>query len=190
MNRLVRAVLLFAVAALVSFAASTRTRAQESAVPPGKQDAAKQELPKQDADKKESEEEENPFAPQPAPPLPAGMSGSDANDPRAKLAPGIYDAGEAAMGIKHVLLVKKPDAFQLGTTEAEDPKVQKMLGQLGIGNPAKMAKELQLVVAQLAFANSDLAFQGLDLQGFTRGYPVLFTTRFNDCIHRMTPFKW
>jgi hypothetical protein len=160
MNRLVRAVLLFAVAALVSSAASTRTRAQESAVPPAKQDAAKQEPPKQDADKKESEEEENPFAPQPAPPLPPGMSGSDANDPRAKLAPGIYDAGEAAMGIKHVLLIKKPDAFQLGTAEAEDPKVQKMLGQLGIGNPAKMSKELQLVIAQLAFANSDLAFQG------------------------------
>ena len=160
MNRLVRAVLLFAVAALVSFAASARTSAQESAVPPAKQDAAKQEPPKQDADKKESEEEENPFAPQPAPPLPPGMSGSDANDPRAKLAPGIYDAGEAAMGIKHLLLIKKPDAFQLGTAEAEDPKVQKMLGQLRVGNPAKMPKELQLVIAQLAFANSDLAFQG------------------------------
>ena len=163
MNRLVRAVLFFAVATLVSFAASTRTRAQESTVPPAKQDAAKQEPPKQDADKKESEEEENPFAPQPAPPLPPGMSGSDATDPRAKLAPGIYDAGEAAMGIKHVLLIKKPDAFQLGTTEAEDPKVQKMLGQLGIGNAAKMPKELQLVIAQLAFANSDLAFQGSHL---------------------------
>ena len=160
MNRLVRAVLLFAVAALVSFAASARTSAQESAVPPAKQDAAKQEPPKQDADKKESEEEENPFAPQPAPPLPPGMSGSDANDPRAKLAPGIYDAGEAAMGIKHLLLIKKPDAFQHGTAEAEDPKVQKMLGQLRVGNPAKMPKELQLVIAQLAFANSDLAFQG------------------------------
>jgi hypothetical protein len=160
MNRLVRAVFLFALAALVLFAASAKTTAQESAVPPAKQEAAKQEPPKQDTDKKESEEEENPFAPQPAPPLPPGMSGSDADDPRAKLAPGIYDAGEAAMGIKHVLLIKKPDAFQLGTTDAEDPKVQKMLGQLGVGNPAKMKKELQLVIAQLAFANSDLAFQG------------------------------
>ena len=27
----------------------------------------------------------NPFAPQPAPPLPAGMTGSDANDPRYKV---------------------------------------------------------------------------------------------------------
>src|SRR3954470_2323739 len=49
----------------------------------------------------------NPFAPQPAPPLPAGMTGSDVNDPRAKLMPGMYDAGEAAMGIKHVMLLKK-----------------------------------------------------------------------------------
>ena len=43
------------------------------------------------------------------------MTGSDTNDPRAKLAPGLYNAGEAAMGIKHLQLVKKPDAFQLGT---------------------------------------------------------------------------
>ena len=31
------------------------------------------------------EAEKNPFLPEPAPPLPAGMTGSDANDPRAKL---------------------------------------------------------------------------------------------------------
>src|SRR5215213_2517930 len=55
----------------------------------------------------------NPFAPESAPPLPAGMTGSDANDPRAKLSPGLYDAGEAAMGMKHIMLFKKPDAFQL-----------------------------------------------------------------------------
>src|SRR5688500_2692447 len=54
---------------------------------------------------------ENPFAPEKADPLPAGMIGSDVNDPRAKLTPGLYDAGEAALGLKHVLLVKKPDAF-------------------------------------------------------------------------------
>src|SRR5262249_60108687 len=47
-----------------------------------------------------------------------------------------------------------------GTSEADDPKVQKMIGQLGIGSSAKMPKPLQLVIAQLAFANSDLAFQG------------------------------
>src|ERR1041384_84929 len=56
----------------------------------------------------------NPFAPEPAPPLPAGMVGSDANDPRFKLSPGLYDAGETAMGIRHLMLLKKPDAFQLG----------------------------------------------------------------------------
>src|SRR3989442_10055671 len=67
----------------------------------------------------------NPFAPEPAPPLPAGMTGSDANDPRAKLAPGVYDAGEAAMGIKHLMLLKKPEAFQLGSDDPDNPKVQK-----------------------------------------------------------------
>jgi hypothetical protein len=47
------------------------------------------------------------------------------------------------------------------SADADDPKVQKMLGQLGIGGgAAKMPKPLQLVIAQLAFANSDLAFQG------------------------------
>jgi hypothetical protein len=102
----------------------------------------------------------NPFAPEPAPPLPAGMKGSDANDPRAKLSPGMYDAGETAMGMKHLMLLKKPDAFQLGSDDPENPKVQKTLGQLGISDSSKMPKPLQLVIAQLAFANSDLAFQG------------------------------
>jgi hypothetical protein len=109
---------------------------------------------------KESEEEKNPFAPEPAPPLPPGMTGSDMNDPRYKLTPGLYDAGEASMGLKHVLLFKKPDAFQLRSADPDDPKVQTTLGQLGIGMATKMAKPLQLVIAQLAFANSDLAFQG------------------------------
>jgi hypothetical protein len=108
----------------------------------------------------EDDESKNPFAPQPAPPLPAGMTGADVNDPRFKLTPGLYDAGEAAMGIKHLVLVKKPDAFQLGSAEADDPKVQKTIAQLGIGNSSKMPKPLQLVIAQLAFANSDIAFQG------------------------------
>ncbi|MDQ2855372.1 MAG: hypothetical protein M3R68_03505, partial [Acidobacteriota bacterium] len=87
-------------------------------------------------------------------------TGSDANDPRAKLAPGMYDAGEAAMGIKHLMLLKKPDAFQLGSDDPNSPKVQKALGLLGIGDSSKMPKPLQLVLAQLTFANSDLAFQG------------------------------
>jgi hypothetical protein len=106
------------------------------------------------------EEQADPFAPEPAQPLPAGMTGSDTNDPRANLKPGIYDAGEAAMGIKHLLLVKKPNAFQLGSDNPDDPKVHKTLGLLGIGDTAKIPKPSQLVLAQLAFANSDLAFQG------------------------------
>src|SRR2546423_7625608 len=60
-----------------------------------------------DKDAKKAEGEEgNPFAPEPATALPAGMTGSDTNDPRFKLAPGLYDAGETAMGIEHLLLVK------------------------------------------------------------------------------------
>src|SRR5258706_129811 len=102
----------------------------------------------------------NPFAPAPAPPLPAGMTGSDSADPRAKLTPGMYDAGEAAVGIKHLTLLKKPDAFQLGSDDPDSPQVNKSLGLIGIGDPWKMPKPLKLVLAQLAFANSDLAFQG------------------------------
>jgi hypothetical protein len=103
---------------------------------------------------------ENPFAPEKADPLPPGMMGPDVNDPRAKLAPGFYDAAEAAVGLKHVLLLKKPDAFQLGSDNPDDPKVQKTLGLLGIGDTSKLEKSAQLPTAQLAFANSDLAFQG------------------------------
>jgi hypothetical protein len=88
------------------------------------------------------------------------MTGSDANDPRAKLTPGLYDAGEAAMGMRHLMLLKKPDAFQLGSSDPNDPKVQKMLGLLGIGDSSKIPKASQLVLAQLAFSNSDLAFGG------------------------------
>ena len=58
------------------------------------------------------------------------------------------------------MLLKKPDAFQLGSDDPDNPKVQKTLGLLGIGDTSKMPKPLQLVFAQLAFANSDLAFQG------------------------------
>jgi hypothetical protein len=103
---------------------------------------------------------ENPFAPKAAPPLPAGMTGSDANDPRVKLTPGMYDAGETAMGIKHLMLFKKPDAFQLGSDDPANPNVQKALGAIGVGDTSKMPPPLQLVLAQLAFANSDFAFQG------------------------------
>ncbi len=113
-----------------------------------------------EADKnKEDDEDSNPFAPEPAPALPPGMKGSDASDPRAKLTPGLYDAGETSKGMKHLALIKKPDAFQLGTSDPEADKVKKMMGQMGINDP-KIPKEMNLVIAQLAFANSDLAFQG------------------------------
>ena len=150
MNRVSSVVSRVAVVAIIFCSGMSRMQAQTPAPPPSAQPAA-------DAD----QDDGNPFAPQPAAPLPPGMTGSDANDPRFKLTPGMYDAGEASMGIKHLLLLKKPDAFQLGSSEPDDPKVQKTLGQLGVGGDiSKLPKELQLVIAQLAFANSDLAFQG------------------------------
>jgi hypothetical protein len=119
-----------------------------------------QESTKTPESKPPNQEPMNPFAPEPAPALPAGMTGSDVNDPRAKLSPGFNDAGEAAMGIKPVLLLQKPDAFQLGSDDPANPKVLKTLGQLGLGDTSKIPKSIILVTAQLAFANSDLAFQG------------------------------
>jgi hypothetical protein len=103
---------------------------------------------------------EDPFAPQPAPPLPPGMTGSSTSDPRYGLKPGLYDAGEAAMGMEHVAFLKKPTAFQLPANDPDDPAVQKALTQLGVGDPSKMPKAMQLVIAGLAFSNSDFAFQG------------------------------
>ena len=91
--------------------------------------------------------------------LPAGMTGSNANDPRSSLKPGLFDAGETAMGMQHVLFLQKPDAFQIKATDPDDPQIQKILQQLGATNP-KIPKEMKPVIAQLAFANSDFAFQG------------------------------
>ena len=144
---------LLIIAVALSSCFVTRTSAQTPSPSP----SASQEATKA-PDKKE---QENPFAPEPAGPLPAGMTGADINDPRAHLTPGFFNAGEKAMGLKHVLLVKKPTAFQLGSDNPDDPKVQKILGQMG--NPAELAKVpkgVQLVIAQLSFANSDIAFQG------------------------------
>jgi len=122
---------------------------------------------------KPTQAEKDPLAPEPAPPLPAGMTGSDANDPRAKLAPGMYDAAETSMGLKHLQLLKKPDTFQLGAASPDDPKVKKTLGLIGIGDTSKMPKSNQIVLAQLAFANSDLAFQGNHLfQGNFYGFSI------------------
>ena len=149
MNRVHRLALPTAIAAIFLFVGVSRLRAQEQkpTTPPAAQQPA-------------DDEEANPFAPEPAPTLPAGMTGADVNDPRAKLSPGLYNAGEAAMGLKHLLLLKKPAAFQLGATDPDDPKVQKTLGQLNMRDTAKIPKPMHLVIAQLAFANSDLAFQG------------------------------
>jgi hypothetical protein len=139
----------FGAAVLLWFSVG-RTKAQAPPTPP----------PAQHAEDADDDDNDDPFTPQPAAPLPAGMTGSNANDPRAKLKPGLYDAGEAAMGLKHVLLLKKPDAFQLGSSDPDDPKVQKIFGQLGVGADKKIPKPMQLVIAQLAFSNSDMAFQG------------------------------
>jgi len=154
MNRVQRVALRFAgVAAIVLCFGASGLRAQTDAQAPATS------APAPEASKAPTPDD-NPFAPTPAPPLPPGMSGSDANDPRFSLTPGMYDAGETSMGMKHLLLLKKPDAFQLGTTDPNDPKVEKTITQLGMGNASRMPKPLQLIIAQLAFANSDLAFQG------------------------------
>ena len=152
MNRIQTVVFRLIVASLVLFCFAVEMQAQT----PSSQESKKPADTKPDAKKAE----EDPFAAEPAPPLPAGMTGSDANDPRAKLTPGMYNAGEVSMGLKHVQLFKKPDAFQLDSADPGGPKVQKTLGMLGVAEPSKMPKPLQLVIAQLAFANSDLAFQG------------------------------
>jgi hypothetical protein len=137
---------------------ATRIQAQTPAPSPS---TSPQESAKQPETKPTTQEgEQNPFAPEPAAALPAGMTGSDANDPRATLAPGMYDAAETSMGLKHVVLIKKPDAFQLDSANPDDPKVDKALGLIGVGDASKMPKPLKLVIAGLAFANSDLAFQG------------------------------
>ncbi len=150
MNRTCRLTIRVATAALFLAFGANRMRAQDPPKAP----------PAQKPAEGEGEEEGNPFAPQPAPALPPGMTGSDASDPRAKLTPGLYDAGEVSLGIRHLLLLKKPDAFQLGATDPEDPKVKKIFAQLGMNDTSKMPKPLQLVIAQLAFANSDFAFAG------------------------------
>ena len=137
----------------VAFLSSVTVRLQAQAAPPAAASAAKAAP---------AAEEEDPFAAEPATPLPPGMTGSTTDDPRVGLKPGIYDAGEAAMGIKHLAFLKKPTAFQLSSTQADDPVVQKMLDTLGM-NKAKIAKPMQPVIAQLAFANSDFAFQGTRL---------------------------
>jgi hypothetical protein len=170
MNRLSRLALCVVWVACISFSAVLQIQAQDApqssqgqAQDQTKDQAQKSATPSTDkaaAKEDDDEDKDNPFAPEPAPALPPGMTGSDANDPRAKLSPGLYDAGETSMGMQHLQLFKKPDAFQLGANDPDDPKVQKTIAQLGMGRTRKIPKEIQLVIAQLAFANSDMAFQG------------------------------
>lgn len=110
--------------------------------------------------KAQPKDELDEFAAQPAPPLPAGMTGADANDPRFKLKPGLYDAGEIAMGMKRLTSLKKPDAFQLGTRDPNSAKTTEALKQVIGSDPSKIPAPLKLVLADLGFANSDFAFQG------------------------------
>ena len=100
--------------------------------------------------------------PKPAPTLPPGMTGSNPDDPRSKLKPGIFDAGEAAFGMKHLALFKKPDTFKIGS-DLEDPKVLKALVNFGIPDITKFPKEQLPALKdflEAGFDNSDLAFQG------------------------------
>src|SRR5271170_7844648 len=166
MNRGSSVALHTAASALIFCFGVTRlpAQAEKPATPPAATQAPAAQAPASEPAAKEPEEEDrNPFAPEPAPTLPPGMTGSDANDPRAKLTPGLYDAGETSMGLKHLTLLKKPDAFQLGADDPDDPKVEKTIGLLGLGNLAKLPKPIHLMLAQLAFANSDFAFQGTHL---------------------------
>ena len=158
MNRLLSLFLcVVGVVLICCFAGRMHAQAPQSATPP-QAEAQKPGAPAAAQDS--GDDESNLFAPEPSPTLPPGMTGADANDPRAKLAPGLYNAGETSMGMKHLLLLKKPDSFQLGVTDPDDPKVEKMVGVLGMGNNPKIPKPAHLLIAQLAFANSDMAFQG------------------------------
>jgi hypothetical protein len=160
MKQLPSIALRVAAATLILCFGVSRMRAQAPSTPPPAQTPAATPAHEPAAKDDKDDEDDNPFAPEPAPTLPLGMTGSDASDPRAKLTPGLYDAGETSMGMKHLVLVKKPDAFQLGASDPDDPKVQKTIAQLGISSISKIPKEMHLAVAQLAFGNSDVAFQG------------------------------
>jgi len=72
----------------------------------------------------------------PAPKLPEGMTGSSTKDPRTHLPPGLFDAGEAAFGMKHLRLLKKPNSFLLGSNDPDSEKVKKTLGSIGMNASA------------------------------------------------------
>ena len=158
MNRVRLLALRLAVAAFAAALVSSALpvlRAQTPAPAPAAKPAA--------AAPADDDEEDDPFTPKPPVPLPPGMTGSNTNDPRVGLKAGLYDAGEAAMGMEHLAFVKKPEAFQLSATDPDDPRVQKSLDLLGVSDKKKIPKPMQLVISQLAFSNSDFAFQGTHL---------------------------
>lgn len=110
--------------------------------------------------KPQPKDELDEFKPQPAPPLPAGMTGPDEKDPRYTLKPGMYNAGELAKGMKKLTSLHKPGAFELGTTDPNDPRTLETLKKvIGASDPTKIAAPLRPVLAGLGFANSDFAFQ-------------------------------
>jgi hypothetical protein len=73
----------------------------------------------------------------------SGSGGSSATpaDPREGLKAGMYDAGEAALGIDHIDFLKKPEVFQAPPPKPTDGPFAKLL-------------------SALSFANSDFAFEG------------------------------
>jgi len=86
MNRVSKVIFYVALSAIISFFGIARLHAQAQTPTPA-------------PSPQQAEDDDNPFAPEPPPTLPPGMKGGDVNDPRAKLAPGLYNAGETAMGM-------------------------------------------------------------------------------------------
>ena len=99
--------------ALLFCCAVSRVQAQEAAPTTPSQDQTQKPAPPADKDaKKDADEEEgNFFLPEPSPTLAPGMKGADPNDPRAKLTPGLYDAGETSLGLEHLLRDAVPLLF-------------------------------------------------------------------------------
>ncbi|HKR26566.1 MAG TPA: hypothetical protein VJS11_03890, partial [Acidobacteriaceae bacterium] len=76
-----------------------------------------------------------------AQPVPRGTDLAQHVDPRIGLKAGMFDAGEASLGLEHIDFLKKPQAFTAPPLKPGDGPMQKLL-------------------AQLVFANSDFAFEG------------------------------
>ena len=80
------------------FAATTLAQTPSPSPTPSPTPSSTPDAAKTPDNAETKQEQANPFAPEAAKPLPTGMTGSDVNDPRAKLTPGVYDAGETAVG--------------------------------------------------------------------------------------------